>query len=247
MKFWKKYNIYFRMALVVILYFLATYTSLFIKLLAPLRSVLGVSVYGCQTMGIFVNVIIYAALFIFTLFLLPDLYYVDFKISKKIKFDKLMAFVGIGYGGLLVGNLIGGILTMSFGGGNDSVNETTINTMLKADTAWIYIPIVCIVGPIVEEIVYRGILQSVIIGNKFQKLSNPRVFVGIIGSALLFGLIHVFDAGDYIQIFPYFFMGLSLGSITYASKSMYPSMIIHIINNTISVLATFAATGLLFR
>ncbi|WP_236895846.1 CPBP family intramembrane glutamic endopeptidase [Clostridium beijerinckii] len=87
---------------------------------------------------------------------------------------------------------------------------------------------VCLVGPILEEIIFRGfILRSM------QKYGN---LTAMIVSSILFSMFHL----NLVQFINPILMGIVLAFIAIKSKSIIPSMIAHIFNNTI----TFATTGI---
>ena len=237
MSFWKKYERYIKMGIFFILYIVIMFTP-FIQMVfgVPLSNMLGISEVGCTSYVIIMNVTIYLLLFSVSLFMVPDIYYLDYQIFKRKMIDRKILEIVIGIVVVYASALIGNVFSLIAGGEMDSANEEAINSVITAYGSWAFLPVVIIIGPIVEEVVFRGIVQSTIIGNKFAKRFSPRVIIGIVVTALLFGLIHVFDAGDYVQIFPYFFMGLSLGIISYETKSIFPSAIVHILNNAIATL-----------
>lgn len=83
-----------------------------------------------------------------------------------------------------------------------------------------YLAYVCLLGPIFEELIFRGVILSALV--PFHK------GFAIVASALLFGVFH----GNPLQIFTGFFVGLLLGFLTVECRSIYPAMIAHIFNNT---------------
>ena len=81
---------------------------------------------------------------------------------------------------------------------------------------------VCLLGPILEEIIFRGfILKSM------QKYGN---LTAIIVSSILFSMFHL----NLVQFVNPVLMGIILAFITIKSKSILPSIIAHIFNNTIA-------------
>ena len=238
MKFMYKYLRYIKMAIFLVIYFLLLFTSFSSKMLSPIARIYGSSYEGARAYLVFSNVIIYLILFVLSLLLVPQIYYLDCMILKRKNFSRAFLEVLIGYGILTVASVFGTMISRMLAGGGESINETAVNSIIFADGGWLYIFVAVIIGPIVEEIVFRGILQGAIIGSKVRKPGDPRVVVGILASSIFFGLIHVVSGGDYIFIFPYLFMGLALGIIAYYSKSVYTSMIVHILNNLISILIT---------
>lgn len=81
-----------------------------------------------------------------------------------------------------------------------------------------------IAAPIIEEYIFRGVLQRSFIG------ATGSVLGGIALSALIFGLIHIIPQ----QIISAFFAGLVLGTIFYLTHSLFTVIIIHALNNGIA-------------
>lgn len=75
-----------------------------------------------------------------------------------------------------------------------------------------------------EEILHRGLML-----NAGSKHSNPRICLFV--SSLLFGLIHL----NINQFFYASVLGFLMGYVSICSGSIFPSMIIHFMNNAISI------------
>ena len=58
-------------------------------------------------------------------------------------------------------------------------------------------------------------------------------------SSVLFGLIHVISAKDFVQVFPYICMGLTLGWLEIKTKNIFPSIFVHIFNNGVATAMIF--------
>ncbi len=82
---------------------------------------------------------------------------------------------------------------------------------------------ISIVPALVEEFIFRGAILGVL-----RKHGDG---FAIIMSSLLFGLLH----GNFVQTPFAFLVGLALAYLTVCTGSMVPSMIVHFINNAISV------------
>lgn len=80
-----------------------------------------------------------------------------------------------------------------------------------------------IVAPIIEEVLFRGILLK-------RLLRNYRPWVAIGQSALLFGLVH-FNPGQSLAVG---IMGLVLGWLYYRTRSLGLCMSFHAINNLLA-------------
>ena len=78
----------------------------------------------------------------------------------------------------------------------------------------------CVIAPIFEETLYRGILLKGLI-NKYS--SKKAIFY----SALIFGIAHL----NITQGINAFLLGLILGTVFYYTKSIYLCMIMHFANN----------------
>jgi len=92
----------------------------------------------------------------------------------------------------------------------------------------LFLMYVCLLGPILEEIIFRGFILKTM-----QKYGN---LTAIIVSSILFSMFHL----NLVQFINPVLMGIVLAFITIKSKSIFPSIIAHIFNNTIA----FTATGI---
>ncbi|EET85545.1 Abortive infection protein, partial [Clostridium carboxidivorans P7] len=100
--------------------------------------------------------------------------------------------------------------------------------MLKAVSETIEISFfiyVCIIGPAMEEFVFRGVILTGLLKKYSVKKS-------IIISALLFGIMHL----NGIQFINGFLLGVLLGYIYVRTKSIYLCMYSHILFNTMGVI-----------
>lgn len=78
----------------------------------------------------------------------------------------------------------------------------------------------CVIAPIFEETLYRGILLKGLI----NKYNSKRA---IVYSALIFGIAHL----NIPQGINAFLLGLILGTVFYYTRSIYLCMIMHFVNN----------------
>lgn len=81
---------------------------------------------------------------------------------------------------------------------------------------------VCIIAPVTEEVFFRGALMKI-----FSKADQR---FGIIASAVFFGLAH----GNLPQFLLAFLMGMFFGHIDMRHNSIVPSVVVHILINTLS-------------
>lgn len=94
-------------------------------------------------------------------------------------------------------------------------------------SSWIGILAITIIGPIFEELLFRGAITKALL-----QQYNPRK--AILLSAFLFGVIHINPA----QILPAFLIGILLAWIYYKTASLVPCILIHILNNSLSLYLT---------
>lgn len=86
-----------------------------------------------------------------------------------------------------------------------------------------------IIGPIYEEIIFRGLMIHYIC----QRYST----MGLLISSLVFASLHL--STDIWQWSIYFIMGLYLGIVYLRTRNLYLVMGIHILNNLVSVLSFY--------
>lgn len=85
---------------------------------------------------------------------------------------------------------------------------------------------VCILAPIFEEILFRGILLRGLLQNQI----NPFLAIGL--SAFLFGIAHL----NPWQFMGAGMLGIAFGYVYYRTKSLWLCIFLHALNNTISFL-----------
>ncbi|SMO93463.1 CPBP family intramembrane glutamic endopeptidase [Melghirimyces algeriensis] len=94
---------------------------------------------------------------------------------------------------------------------------------------WIYaggqLLLIGVIGPIAEEITFRGVLQGVLLP-KVGKVAS------VLFSSTLFALFHV----DVVFFAPLFVMGLILGTLYILFRSLWAPILFHILNNVVSVI-----------
>ncbi|MCR4764664.1 MAG: CPBP family intramembrane metalloprotease [Bacteroidaceae bacterium] len=102
--------------------------------------------------------------------------------------------------------------------------ESTFSNM---EGSWLGVLAIAIVGPVLEEMLFRGAITT-----ELLKGYSPKK--AIIYSALIFGIFHINPA----QVLNAFLIGLLLGWLFYKTRSLVPCIVIHILNNSLSVFFT---------
>lgn len=91
-------------------------------------------------------------------------------------------------------------------------------------SGWIGIFAIAVAGPILEELLFRGAITKALL-----KQYDPTKAILI--SAFIFGIFHI----NPIQVVAAFLIGLLLAWVYYKTASLIPCILMHILNNSISV------------
>lgn len=137
------------------------------------------------------------------------------EISKK----KYLAGVGLMVGYIFITYGVFDIFLYSMPTLNDGLYEYLEEYLLNTSYIFIFIS-TCIIAPIFEEVLYRGVLL-----NGLLKKYNYKK--AIIYSALIFGIAHM----NLPQGVNAFFLGVIIGLAYYYTRSIYLCMTMHFVNN----------------
>ncbi|WP_162012282.1 CPBP family intramembrane glutamic endopeptidase [Streptococcus sp. S784/96/1] len=97
---------------------------------------------------------------------------------------------------------------------------------------WGTIPGMTFFGPMVEELIFRGIIQE----NLNEKIS---IWIAIIVQAVLLGLLHLHTVtlSQILLIFPHIGIGFVFGIVKYKYKNIWFTIFPHTLNNLIGLLS----------
>jgi len=109
----------------------------------------------------------------------------------------------------------------------DFLPDLMEDTFATIEDSWLGILAIAVVGPILEEMLFRGAITK-----ELLKHYNPTL--AILLSALIFGIFHINPA----QILTAFLLGLLLAWLYYKTRSLVPGILVHILNNSLSVYFT---------
>lgn len=87
---------------------------------------------------------------------------------------------------------------------------------------------IALVPAVLEEIFFRGVLQNLL-------SKSMGVHVGVIITSIIFAGVHL----NPLQIIPMFFLAATLGYVYHYSGSIYSSILIHFLNNSLAVAAYY--------
>ncbi len=88
--------------------------------------------------------------------------------------------------------------------------------------------LVCVAGPIVEELVFRGYIQT-------RLVARHGAFVGILLASLFFAILHMNPLHSTFA----FGFGICMGIMAHRSGSIFPTIFAHIVNNSFATLANW--------
>lgn len=131
--------------------------------------------------------------------------------------------------------LIGNILTGYFIGWMESIGfkltSPDFNSPKSASSIILYTIAIAIIPPLVEELAVRGCIM--------QPLRRYGDVFAIVATSVLFAVLH----GNLVQAPFALFAGLAFGYICCITGSLWPTIIIHCINNAYSVFESVITSG----
>lgn len=144
---------------------------------------------------------------------------------KEINWRRLVAITSLNLVIFFLGDLLGyfvGQLTHNA----TMENQDALNKMFIHVPTYLYLVVAGFIIPIMEEIIFRGLLAKVLFGKYFK--------MGLVISSLLFMAGH--SAFTLQTIVVYGIMSAGLAITYYKTKHIEYSMGVHILNNSIAVL-----------
>jgi len=185
------------------------------------------------------NFIIYLLLLPVLLYILKPTLIYDFDTFKKVEKSKIIQGLVIGYVFLILGNyisqLISTLLSWAFNQPiEQAINQLTIEQTLMSNGAIFMIISAIIIGPIVEELIFR---KSI-----FGLIKNQ--WVALTVSSVVFGAIHLIGEPSLVSALingsSYIIMGFVFGYIYIKNdKNIFYPTLVHIVSNLISILAVY--------
>ncbi len=180
------------------------------------------------------NFVFDGVLGILGILLFPKVFQGAYNYFTKLDPKRVLKMTLAGYGLIYVVSTVTSILVELVQSGGESANQAGIETIMNVcPVPMILAVVVC--APIVEELIFRGII--------FRSFRKINVYLALFVSSFAFGFIHISsyvlsgDMSQWIQMLPYMAMGLVFGLAYEKSKSISIPMYLHFINNLISVIA----------
>ncbi|MBU1018506.1 MAG: type II CAAX endopeptidase family protein [Patescibacteria group bacterium] len=146
---------------------------------------------------------------------------------KKIKFRQILKYAALGYLYYFIIVLVIAQISFSYNIEIPGFRQQESHIPLIGESglgAAIVVLIITLLGPIFEEIFFRGFLFKTMLG-------RWPTWIAFIVSALIFAAIHL----EFQSIIPIFLLGLIMNWMFFRTKSLYPGIFFHIINNAIAL------------
>ena len=163
---------------------------------------------------------LYLVLFIVGILLFRQYLVESWKLLKQSIFRSLLLLIGFYFIFLLLSALAYYWLPVS-----DAVNDDNVYKIANTLSPVLILVVLGIMGPIVEEFVYRHLLI-------YRLSSRIPVWGCLLLSSVLFGLLHMHSFSDLKNMMPYLIIGLILGLLFVVSKyNLLIPIIFHLFNN----------------
>ncbi len=153
-------------------------------------------------------------------------YNIDVRLNGPNDPLKATLLVFISFGGCMLANYVTSIILTFFESFGIYSGYSSIEDPQSVADIILMCIATAIIPPLVEEYAMRGVLMS-----SLEKYGS--VFA-IIGSSYIFGLFH----GNFAQIPFAFICGLFFGYTVIATDSLWPAIIIHALNNSLSCVSS---------
>ena len=146
--------------------------------------------------------------------------------QKRLSLSEFFVMFVIGEALMYAGSLIGNILNQFIGDVTGVTPENNVSALISEMPLWLMLVAMVIIGPIVEELIFRKIL--------IDRLSIYGDKMAIIFSSIAFGLMH----GNLYQFFYAALLGLLLGYVYASTRNLKYTIYIHMIVNFIGSIVT---------
>ena len=151
---------------------------------------------------------------------LPKYRYQKERMSFKDIFGAFLICQALSYAGNMIGTILNQIISTILGKEIDN----TVGELIENSNPLILLLVVGIIGPILEELVFRKFI--------IDRIRPYGEFLAVLFSALTFGMFH----GNFYQLFYAFAIGFVLAFIYVRTKNIIYPVILHIAFNTYSVI-----------
>lgn len=124
-----------------------------------------------------------------------------------------------------------------------SVNQAGLQALMQQVPAWLMVPLLVVVGPFVEEYIFRHLL----IGKMSRRVN---IWICCVLSVVLFAALHIVgqEAVSLAALLPYLAMGATLVFVyVWTGKNVMFSYFVHAAKNLLAVILIYAVPSELFE
>ena len=192
-------------------------------------------VFSVEFLTKYLDALFYIVLFVSSIVLFRKIFCLSFKDFK----DNWKKYLKWSIGFYFITFVLVGVVGMLLNGAeiDKSVNQSAVEWSIQQNKILFAIS-TSILGPVVEEVIYRGIVFNALVG---EKTNTKRNILAIILTAVIFVLMHVSFVGftftDLLANMPVFVIGLTLTFLYFKTGNILCPIIVHVIVNTVSVIA----------
>jgi membrane protease YdiL (CAAX protease family) len=203
----------------IILFYLSIFALIKTVQLLKIRKVFGIE-----------NYLVYSFLLYFSFLLLCITYITitNFSYSVfakgKTEFKNIFVLLLIGLSLQFLGGILGNIVRIIT---NKDIVREVVPTLTQYPFYLVFLD-TCVIAPFVEETIFRGIIFG-----ELLKITNPKT--AIIISGIMFGAFHM----NWTQFSYATLLGIVYSYIVYISKSVYPTIFLHMFANSTGVFAMY--------
>lgn len=152
-----------------------------------------------------------------------------FRYKKAFGRGRIFFIIIFGFGACIIMTMAVGVVAQIFPAAFE--NYQKLMSSLSVESSILTIPYVALLGPVAEELIFRGVISDRL------KPAFPFWLVNTIQAAL-FGIFHM----NVIQGVYAFVLGILLGIVVNVTGTILSSMLLHIVFNTTSLLLSELAT-----
>jgi len=172
-------------------------------------------------------------LFLILLPALAFLFYTKSPVKQTLSFRKphprfIIAAIALGFATVVISMLILTVQTKFLPYSEEYARQMQLMVMPPGRPLWQILLVAAVMPAICEEIFFRGVLQGILSKN----LPKEKLLL-LIG--ILFGVFHL----SMFRFLPTGLLGILLAFLTYASGSIFPSMLLHFMHNGYYLAASY--------
>jgi uncharacterized protein len=151
---------------------------------------------------------------------------------RPVQWPVLLWMIPATIGLFFVSGIVAIITSIFFEDVPDAGDQLAVSTQFSVTDLVVFLVTVAIIGPLVEELVFRGLLQ---------KYVHARRGLGaaLVISSVVFAIFHFTP----VLLAVFFVMGFAFGLAAYATESLYPAIALHSLSNALSVFILYASVN----